>query len=316
MSYRSRVETPARLHFGFMSLSRSRERLYGGLGVAVDRPGVAVEAEPSSSVEVEVADHVVDRDMQRRRAEGYLSDVVEHLDLSGVSVTIESGVPVHAGLGSGTQTALAVADAAALAHGEELGSTEAARVLGRGSRSGVGVGVYRHGGFVLDAGVASESADKVPAVAARLGLPEDWSFVLVPGEGRGVHGDLEEDLVDEVLSCSDPRPSLSEAVVSQVLPGAAEADLERFGSGVARVGAVNGEVYRDAGVQEARYSRPDVVAELQEFEDVYGAGQSSWGPTVYALTRADCTREVVASFEDAFVAEPDHSGATSKVAPL
>ncbi len=317
MSYRARVETPARLHFGFLSLSRSRDRLYGGLGAAVDRPGVVVEATPSDSVEVEVADDVVDHDLQGRRVESYLVDAVEHLDVSGASVRLESGVPVHAGLGSGTQTSLAVAEAVALAHGEEVDLLEAARALGRGSRSGVGVGVYRHGGFVVDAGVSTESEDEVPRVSARHRLPTTWRFVVVPGDGRGTHGEVEDDLLDDVVSSSsDARRPALDALTSQVLPGAAEGDVELFGAGVSRVGAANGDVYRESGVQDGRYSRAEVVEELEEMDEVYGAGQSSWGPTVYGLTTVEEADEVAAAFDDAYVVKPDGRGAVSTVTPV
>ena len=47
-----RVTTAARVHFGFCNLSLSHERLYGGLGVALDAPTVEVRARPAATPEV------------------------------------------------------------------------------------------------------------------------------------------------------------------------------------------------------------------------------------------------------------------------
>ncbi|MFC6736656.1 GHMP kinase, partial [Halolamina salina] len=46
----ARVETAARLHFGFGNLSLAHDRLYGALGVALDRPTLAVEAATADAV--------------------------------------------------------------------------------------------------------------------------------------------------------------------------------------------------------------------------------------------------------------------------
>jgi beta-ribofuranosylaminobenzene 5'-phosphate synthase len=46
-----RVTAGGRLLFGFCNLALDRERLYGGLGVALGRPATTVVAEPADDVE-------------------------------------------------------------------------------------------------------------------------------------------------------------------------------------------------------------------------------------------------------------------------
>ncbi|MDY7082174.1 MAG: GHMP kinase, partial [Halobacteria archaeon] len=144
-----KVETSARLHFGFANLSLARKRLYGGLGVAIDRPRTVVRAESSSELEVITTTNA-------KEARNYAERAVELLGVEGASVEIEREIPRHVGLGSGTQLALAVVTAIAGAHDIEIDARQHAPSLGRGGRSGVGVATFERGGFVLDAGHPAE----------------------------------------------------------------------------------------------------------------------------------------------------------------
>ena len=51
-----RVEAPARLHLGMLAVAGDSGRRFGGLGVAVSRPAVVVEAEPADELSAEGAD--------------------------------------------------------------------------------------------------------------------------------------------------------------------------------------------------------------------------------------------------------------------
>ena len=48
-----RVEAPARLHMGMLDVSGDGPRRFGGLGVAVSRPAVVVEASSNDELRVE-----------------------------------------------------------------------------------------------------------------------------------------------------------------------------------------------------------------------------------------------------------------------
>ena len=111
----TRVGTGARLHFGFLNLSLAHERLYGGLGVALDAPRTVLRVERADGIDA--PDEVT---------AGYARRAVELLDVPGASVDVESAVPRHAGLGSGTQLALAVYAGVAGAYGLTPDHREAA----------------------------------------------------------------------------------------------------------------------------------------------------------------------------------------------
>ena len=282
----ARVTAGARVHFGFSNLSLAHERLYGGLGVAVDRPRTVVGATPASTVEA--PERFAD---PARRA-------VEHLGLDGATVRVEERIPHHVGLGSGTQGALATYAAVAAAHGRPVRARDAAPVLGRGGRSGVGVAAFEAGGFVVDAGhptgrfTTDRPADgewTVPAVAARHPLPAHWRVLLVEPEApRGPSGDREDRSMRSAVEDADPDVAdrIAATVLRRVLPAAAEGDLPGFGAAVAEVSRLNGTWYTDEQGGVFRPPVGPVVEHLADHPAVHGAGQSSWGPTAFGVTRA------------------------------
>jgi beta-ribofuranosylaminobenzene 5'-phosphate synthase len=287
---RASVTAHARLHFGFANLSLAHERLYGSLGVGLDRPRVRVTADPADGVR---CDH--------ETARGYAERAADLLGLGGASVTVEDAFPRHVGLGSGTQLALATLTAVARAHGRSVDVRDRAPDLGRGGRSGVGVATFEDGGFVLDAGhpTARFTTDRpavgrwsVPPVVARHDVPGDWRFlVVVPDAPAGRSGETEERSMRAVVEAASPEPSdrLAGVVLRRVLPAVAEAATERFGAAVDAVGRLNGTWYADEQGGVYRPPAGELVAALDGAAAVYGAGQSSWGPTVYGVTDADHT---------------------------
>jgi len=175
---------------------------------------------------------------------------------------------------------------------------ERAPALGRGGRSGVGVATFEAGGFVLDAGhpTARFTTDRpadgewtVPPVAARHAVPDDWRFLLVrPDADPGRSGDAEDDAMRTAVERAEPglADRIGGIVTRRVLPAIATGNAERFGAAVAEIGRLNGAWYADE--QGGVYRPPvgDVVASLSDAAAVFGAGQSSWGPTVYGITDA------------------------------
>jgi beta-ribofuranosylaminobenzene 5'-phosphate synthase len=282
------VAAGARLHFGFCNLSLAHERLYGGLGVGLAEPRVVVAATAADRV---ACDHPA--------ATGHAETACDLLGVPGADVTVREELPRHAGLGSGTQLALAVLAAVARAHGHDPRPRERAPALGRGGRSGVGVAAFQRGGVVLDAGHPTErfTTDappdgewSVPAVAARHPVPPDWRFVLVlPDAAPGRSDDAEEESIRAAVQSADPAVAdrVAGAVLRGALPAVAEGDPAAFGDAVAAVGRLNGTWYAD---EQGGVYRPPVGAVVEALSDspaVFGAGQSSWGPTVYGVTDAD-----------------------------
>ncbi|WP_436931299.1 beta-ribofuranosylaminobenzene 5'-phosphate synthase family protein [Halosimplex halobium] len=317
----TRVTVGGRLHVGFQNLSLAHERLYGGVGLALAEPRLDLRAERADGV-----------DCDDDAARPYVERVVDHLDAPGATVRVDERLPRHAGLGSGTQLALAALVAVASAYDIDVDPRECAPALGRGGRSGIGVATFESGGFVVDGGHPTERFTTappaegewaVPPVVARHDLPGDWRFVLaIPDAGPGRSGDEEDESMRSVVERADPgiAEDIAVVVTQQLLPAAATGDRAAFGDAVARLGRLNGAWYADEQGGVYRPPAGAIIDALSDHPAVAGAGQSSWGPTVYALTDADYAPDVADAARTALsdvgeggrvvVARPRNEGAT------
>ena len=292
------VWTPCRLHFGLLSLAgdgeawpdRRGERLlparrFGGVGLMVEHPGVRVEASASAawSADGPVAERALA--FALRFAESVRRDR-PGAEGPPQRVVVEEAPPEHVGLGVGTQLGLAVARALAEAWGLVLDAPGLARGVGRGLRSALGVHGFAHGGFLVESGKRGGDEGLAP-LAARAPFPPAWRLVLAtPSPARGLHGREERQAFTRLAARPDGvrrTDALCRLVLLGMLPALAEADLEAFGECLHDFNARVGEAF--AEVQGGVYADPR-TAECVEFlrgEGVRAAGQSSWGPTVFAV---------------------------------
>ena len=174
--------------------------------------------------------------------------------------------------------------------------------LGRGGRSGIGIGVFDRGGLILDAGRGRAATP--PPIISRLRFPEQWRVVLVLDPSRsGVHGP-EEGAALAMLAPFPEREAahLCRLVLMQALPAVAEGDLASFGAAIRELQSRVGDYF--APIQGGgRFTSPDVAAALARLDEAgaYGIGQSSWGPTgfAFASSAAEASRLVALLRDDA-----------------
>lgn len=285
------VEAPGRLHLGFLDPSATLGRRFGSLGLVLDDFVTRVELRAAEGVADEFTAATPQAQAELPRAAAHLAALKLrtgqpaplHLHLAGV-------LPAHAGFGSGTQLALAVGRAFARWHQLSLSTATLAHGLGRGLRSGIGIGGFDQGGLLLDGG---PGADGQPApVLARTSLPPAWRVLLAIEPGaRGLSGAEER----AALARLAPLPAAAAAEIChqtlmRVLPGATQGDFLAFAMGVGRIQQIVGEHFSPAQDGEA-YTRP-AIGRLMRWLDAHapaftsepvGVGQSSWGPTAFAF---------------------------------
>jgi beta-RFAP synthase len=285
------VAVAARLHLGFLDLNGGLGRRFGGLGLALEEPETMLELSPSR------ADSVAGP--QAERARRYLDRLVRRLGLpSGHRLVIRHAIPAHAGLGSGTQLALALAAALRRLHDLPLDIEADAQLLDRGGRSGLGTGFFLEGGLALDGGHGP--ADQPAPIISRLAFPEEWRVLLVLDPTRqGIHG------MDEIAAFRALPPFSAELAgrlcrlaVMQALPAVVERDLASFGRAITEIQEHVGGYFKDA--QGGRFASPKVSAiiDLLGANGAHGCGQSSWGPTGFAFAasaaEARASRDIAA----------------------
>ncbi len=282
------VSAPARLHMGFIDLSGALGRYFGSIGVALNEIQTCLTLTASDSRTV--------TGPSSERAERCLTQLCNAMGVSDrVRIHIESAIPEHVGLGSGTQMALAIGSALNAHYRLGLSVRDIASVMERGLRSGIGIGVFEYGGVVVDGGRGENTL--IPPVLSHLPVPADWRFILVfDRRGQGLHGE-QEIAAFEALPAF-PRQSaehLCYLVMMQGLPAVAESDLARFGVVVSTIQNAVGSHF--APVQGGIYASRE-VAQAMEWLTGQGAvavGQTSWGPTGFCavadVKKAECLIE-------------------------
>jgi beta-ribofuranosylaminobenzene 5'-phosphate synthase len=284
------VTVPARLHFGFLDLNGGLGRRFGSIGVAVSGLQTRIAVAPARQIQVNGPDSA--------RARGYVEKLYDTLDLhGGCRVDILESIPGHAGLGSGTQLAIALSAAIRRLHGLPLDIRGDAVRLGRGGRSGIGIGLFDAGGVVVDGGRGEQT--RAAPIVSRIPFPDAWRILLVLDRARtGVHGEDESAAFARlpVFPAADSA-HICRLVLMQALPALAETDLVSFAGAIEEMQHLLGAYFAPLQGGEP-FASPDVAAALDfmQGEGALGIGQSSWGPTGFAFARSRDEAERLVAF--------------------
>jgi beta-ribofuranosylaminobenzene 5'-phosphate synthase len=308
------VRAPCRLHFGMFSFGHADRPQFGGVGMMVDPPAIEVTIAPATQF----------------RATGALSDRVIQIVQATVASWNLSGLPAceiavhsprdHVGLGVGTQLSLAIA------HGlrrflnlPERPVEQLAQDVGRGGRSAVGTYGFKHGGLIVDAGhLPGEPLGKLVQTGA---VPESWRIVLARrAEQRGLAGRIESDAFLRLPPVPEEvTQQLRHLVHSDMIPTLERRECQAFGESVYRFGRLAGECF--AAVQGGPFASSEIAQLIHAIRKhgVSGVGQSSWGPTIFAICESEAkavslrdwlgSRTGHASEYDLTIASPNNNGA-------
>lgn len=289
------VNTPSRIHVGLIDMHGGSGRVDGGIGIALNEPGILLEAQQCPDIKISGCDTGT-----QERVSGIASEVLRQIHAgAGVSIHVRSHYPTHTGLGSGSQLALASARAICELYGKNVSVTELARLAGRGGTSGIGTAAFEQGGFIIDGGHRfGPEGDKTefrpssasrgvspPPVIARHDFPAEWKILLAtPKLPAGASGATEADIFRR--HCPVPLvevQALCHEVLMRMLPGIAEHDLDLFGSSINAVQSL-GFKKVELGLQP-----PEVTGLINVMRSAgaAGSGMSSFGPTVYAVGDTD-----------------------------
>lgn len=292
------VIAPARLHMGFIDMSGALGRHFGSIGVALQ--------DIHTEVTLSAADQLQVSGSSAERANKTVRQLCQALNVSErLQVQVQSAIPGHIGLGSGTQMALAIGMALNGFYGLNLSVRDIARLADRGMRSGIGIGVFEHGGLVVDGGRGPQT--DTPPLLSRMPVPEHWRFILVFDQrGQGLHGEQEVSAFKQLPPF--PRQEaerLCYLLLMQALPALAEQDLPKFGEVITALQIAVGEHF--APVQGGVFASPQVAAAMAWLhqQGAHAIGQTSWGPTGFcALDDPQRAEQLLLSLRQEFAAEP------------
>ena len=347
-----RISTGSRLHFGMFSFGHGFEpgapRQFGGVGMMVAEPGIRLTvrsgermgtgSEPkergvhvnagrevpvpilSPAPQLEATGPLADR------AIGLVRRAAAALSLPAIpqcSIQIETAPREHIGLGTGTQLGMAIATAIHILAGRPLGLPgELAATVGRGQRSAIGSHGFAVGGVLLEAG--KRRAEEISALVARMELPAAWRILLlIPRKSTGLFGDAER----QAFARLPPVPrettaALCTEALLHLLPAAAKADFEAFSASLYRFGEMAGNCF--AAQQQGTFfdcHAAQLAARMRQL-GVEGVGQTSWGPTLFAMLPNQQTGQEIANRirveadsadYDCVLTAPENHGATVNV---
>jgi len=278
-----RVSAPARLHLGFLDLNGEAGRKFGSIGLAISSHQTIIEAEPADTLIIQTQNDVSPSTYKKieRIIEKFYTSLGQSVpkNKQGVKLSLIELVPEHAGLGSGTQLAITIGTLLCRLHNISANTHDIAYQLGRGSRSGIGIATFDHGGFIIDGGLSSSS--QIPPLLAHYDFPPSWRIIMIMDKSsQGVHGS------EEISAFTDLAPfpeSHSHAIchltLMKLLPALVEKQIAPFGQAITKIQTLIGDHFSPA--QGGRYTSTSVAKLLHHAQQLghSGIAQSSWGPT-------------------------------------
>lgn len=260
------LSAPTRLHFGLLNVHPP----FGGIGAMLDEPRVSVTIEPASRL-------IVDGTLAER-AKQFVEKISQKLSIKPHVHITANGPPEHIGLGVGTALGLTLAES--LLHISNT-TGDIAALTGRGERSRIGTRGFREGGFHYDAGHGAEHLSR------RFEFPPHWRFALVNCSNPGAwHGDRERAAFARSREAASTAERLAAILHERLLPALDRVEFTEFAAALADYNRLAGEPF--AADQGGAFASPAIAATIELLNvHGFGAGQSSWGPTVFALVDSE-----------------------------
>lgn len=283
------IKSPARLHFGQLDLNGEIGRIYGGSGVGIK--------EPYCKMKFKKSDNIIVKGEKSKEIKKTLDQFISFLreksllnENKGVIVEVEKALPFHCGLGSGTQIALTLAEGINKLYKLDLDKFKIAELADRKhSRSAVGFGAFYYGGFIADGGRIIEEKENdnyLPPILFKEKIPEDWCFIIIiPSINKEKMSGKKEIKTFKELKKMDITTSAENChhLLLGMLPALKEKDIKRFSYHLNKIEDNVADYFSE--IQSGRYTSDygEEIISFLEDNNILGRGQSSWGPTLYAL---------------------------------
>ncbi|MDR2830048.1 MAG: hypothetical protein LBB45_03270 [Methanobrevibacter sp.] len=337
-----KIRTPSRLHITLIDLNGSYGRLDGGIGLTLSSPSMLLKGELSEkdiSLDFSSKIDAKVKDESYRKLLNSVNKLINHFSIkNGFHFTLEETYPIHSGLGSGTQFALAAGRLVCELLKEDLGIEyrgfnqektgdsidcySLSEILKRGGNSGIGTFSFDCGGFILDGGhvlsekksflPSSASSSKPPVLVGKYDFPKEWDIVIaIPNVNNTISGEKEVDLFQKY--CPVPKSEvneLSHLILMNLIPFMLEKDIESFGC---VINQIQGLGFKKVEVNLQPCHVKKAMNAMRDF-GAYGVGMSSFGPTIYGITHKNtnevykATKEYLGDDSTVFITKAQNHG--------
>jgi beta-ribofuranosylaminobenzene 5'-phosphate synthase len=282
------VQGISRIHITLINMDGILGRIDGGIGIALKNPKIVVRV-------------------------GGCQPFPLDLPFKVPGICIDEDYPEHVGLGHTTQFKLSLAKLASEYNHMNYSIKELARLVKRGSTSGVGIYTFEYGGLVLDGGhslkvkkemLPSDFAESPPpSLLLRRNFP--WLVYFNIPKGKRVFG--KEELEFFRNAKVEGVDMLARVILMELLPSVEERDLEGALDSIQRI--------QDLGFKklEVNFQTDEVKSLMREMKNLgFPAGLSSFGPLVYTFVSSRKEGEELVARFGGKLTEPNNEGAKVK----
>lgn len=309
------VRTGCRLHFGLMEVAAGAPHRFAGLGLMLARPGFVLNFAESADSVGQTLENIIDEEIRHRMR----AVVALRPSPPSCRIGLCDQLPLHSGLGGGTQLACAVALGLELLKRRSAGNecidarnhttvpqtsegdwlpvsklqlqltpSWLVQNAARGLRSAVGLTGFLKGGLLLDEGYSeepnSEQFHRSVTSTSRL-LPANWRVVLViPNRQERVHGRQEAKLIEELGSRPYRQSAHMLGLARRIFElASSEEEFVTFTETLDQYMELGARLF--SPYQGGLYNGEEVslAVQLARAAGLRGVGQSSWGPTVFGF---------------------------------
>ena len=282
------IDSPARLHLGFMELNDSNPRVFGSIGLAITNFKFKQTIQLNKDFDV-----VCDDKNIKLRVEEIIELFSKNYKIKKCRLIVSDFIPLHKGLGSGTQVSLCTGFLISSFNNLNLSIENISKFLGRGQRSGVGVETFKSGGFIIDTG-KQKSSISPPQKLIDIKWPKDWQIILITNTSlSGLHGKKESNEFTKLKNISSKFAKENcFNLLMKIIPGLLENDFCIFANGIQKIQENMSEIFYGNKNNFSNRNISKIFKFVREKKYV-GFGQSSWGPTGFVFCENKNKREEI-----------------------
>ena len=290
------IDSPARLHLGFMELNDTNSRVFGSIGLAITNFKLKQSIQFSKDFDV-----VCDEKNIKLRIEEIIELFSKSYKIKKCRLTVSDFIPLHKGLGSGTQVSLCTGFLISSFNNLNLSIENISKFLRRGQRSGVGVETFKSGGFIIDTGKLKGSISP-PQKLIDIKWPKDWQIILITSTNvSGLHGKKESNAFTKLTNVSSKFAKENcFNLLMKVIPGLLESDFNTFANGIQKIQENMSEIFYGSKNNYSNHSISKIFKFVREKKYI-GFGQSSWGPTGFIFCKNKEQREEIFNMIENFI---------------
>ena len=290
------IDSPARLHLGFMELNNSNPRVFGSIGLAITNFKFEQTIQLNKYFDVVCNDKSI-----KLRIEKIIKLFSKNYKIKKCRLTVSDFIPLHKGLGSGTQISLCTGFLLSNFNNLNLSIDNISKLLGRGQRSGVGVETFKSGGFIVDSGKQKNSIYP-PQKLIDIKWPRDWQVILITNTNfSGLHGKKESNEFTKLKNISSKFAKENcFNLLMKIIPGLIENDFCTFADGIQKIQENMSKIFYGNKNKFSNKNISKIFKFIRE-KEYTGFGQSSWGPTSFIFCENSTKREEILNMIENFI---------------